>query len=167
VLVDFEIKKKQDCLQVFFSYYETKFFGVYFNHVSCMSIFILIFGPKFSIWVLKAYFCSFDPQKYIISWSMLNSRSMDISHDHTDFGPQIPFLGSGGLFSPFWPLKVYIFFIFIKFSIDWWPMSHDMTYFSHDLFHFAEQLLITFKKFATNILCFFKSTPISMPNLKA
>jgi hypothetical protein len=26
---------------------------------------------------------------------------MDISHEHTDFGPQIPFLGSGSLFSPF------------------------------------------------------------------
>jgi hypothetical protein len=28
------------------------------------------------------------------------------------------FLGSGGLFSPLWPLKVYIFFIYIKFLID-------------------------------------------------
>jgi hypothetical protein len=42
---------------------------------------------------------------------------MDISHDHTDFGPQIPFMGSKGLFSPFRPLKVYIFFFFIKFLI--------------------------------------------------
>jgi hypothetical protein len=34
-------EKKQDCLQVFYSYHETKLFGVYFNHVSCISIFIL------------------------------------------------------------------------------------------------------------------------------
>jgi hypothetical protein len=45
-------EKKQGCLQVFYSYHETKLFGV-------------------------------------------------LSHDHIDFGSQIPFLGSGGLFSPF------------------------------------------------------------------
>jgi hypothetical protein len=43
-----------------------------------------------------------------------------IYHTTIDFAPQIPFLGSGGLFSSFWPLKVYIFFIYIKFPIDWW-----------------------------------------------
>jgi hypothetical protein len=43
---------------------------------------------------------------------------MDISHDHIDFGPQIPFLGSGGLFSPFWPPKVYFFLLHVKFPID-------------------------------------------------
>jgi hypothetical protein len=42
---------------------------------------------------------------------------MNISHDYTDFGPQIPFLGSEGLFSPLRPLKAYIFFIHIKFLI--------------------------------------------------
>jgi hypothetical protein len=35
-LVDFK-RKKQDCLQVFYSYHETKLFGVYFNHVSCIN----------------------------------------------------------------------------------------------------------------------------------
>jgi hypothetical protein len=79
---------------------------------------ILILGPKFRFWALEANFCLFDPQKYTFSCSMLNSRSMDISHDDTDFGPQIPFLGSEGSFSPFRPLKVYIFFIFIKLLID-------------------------------------------------
>jgi hypothetical protein len=39
---------------------------------------------------------------------------MDISHDHTDYRAQVPFLGP---FSPFWPLKAYIFFIYIKFPI--------------------------------------------------
>jgi hypothetical protein len=39
-LVDFK-RKKQDCLQVFYSYHETKLFGVYLNHISCISIFIL------------------------------------------------------------------------------------------------------------------------------
>jgi hypothetical protein len=34
--------------------------------------------------------------KYIFSYSMENTRLMDMSHDHTDFGPQIPFLGSEG-----------------------------------------------------------------------
>jgi hypothetical protein len=33
---------------------------------------------------------------------------MDISHDHTDFGPQIPFLGSEDLFSPFFNLQKYV-----------------------------------------------------------
>jgi hypothetical protein len=33
-------EKKQDCLQVFYSYHETKLFGAYFNHVSCINIFI-------------------------------------------------------------------------------------------------------------------------------
>jgi hypothetical protein len=43
-----------------------------------------------------------------------------ISHDHTNFGTQIPFLVFGGLFSPFWLLNVYIFLIYTKFPIDWW-----------------------------------------------
>jgi hypothetical protein len=30
-------EKKQDCLQIFDCYLETKLFGVYFNHVSCLS----------------------------------------------------------------------------------------------------------------------------------
>jgi hypothetical protein len=45
---------------------------------------------------------------------------IDVSDDHTDFGDHIPFLGSEGLFSPFWPLKEHIFFIYTKFSIAWW-----------------------------------------------
>jgi hypothetical protein len=49
---------------------------------------------------------------------MWNYRSMDISHDHTDFGPQIPFLGSRGQFLPFWPPKVYFFMLHVKFPID-------------------------------------------------
>jgi hypothetical protein len=32
LLVDFN-RKKQDCLQIFYSYHETKLFGVYFIHV--------------------------------------------------------------------------------------------------------------------------------------
>jgi hypothetical protein len=105
---------------------------------------ILILGLKFRFWVLKAYFYLFDPLKYIFSSFKLNSWSMDTSHDHTNFGTQIPFLGSKGqflpfgplkvyiitvltpflgsedLFSPFWSYEVYIFFIYIKFLIDWW-----------------------------------------------
>jgi hypothetical protein len=34
-------EKKQDCLQVFYSYHETKLLGVYFNHISFISIFTL------------------------------------------------------------------------------------------------------------------------------
>jgi hypothetical protein len=30
-------RKKQDYLQVFYSYHETKLFGVYFNHVLCIT----------------------------------------------------------------------------------------------------------------------------------
>jgi hypothetical protein len=43
---------------------------------------------------------------------------IDLSHNNTDLGAQIPFLGSEGLFSPFWPLKPYKFFIYIKLPID-------------------------------------------------
>jgi hypothetical protein len=38
VLVDFK-RKKQECLQVFCSYHETKLFSVYFNHISCIKYF--------------------------------------------------------------------------------------------------------------------------------
>jgi hypothetical protein len=41
-----------------------------------------------------------------------------MSHDHTDFGAQIPFLGYEGLFSPAWPPKVYFFLLHDKFSND-------------------------------------------------
>jgi hypothetical protein len=43
---------------------------------------------------------------------------MDISHDHTDFGPQIPFLGSEDLFSPFLPPKVCLILFHVKFPND-------------------------------------------------
>jgi hypothetical protein len=43
---------------------------------------------------------------------------MDIPQDHTDNGARIPFLGSEGLFLPFGPQKVYVFFIYTKFLID-------------------------------------------------
>jgi hypothetical protein len=51
---------------------------------------------------------------------------MDISHDHTDFGPQIPFLGSGGLFLPFLTPKSIHFLHLYKISDR--LMGH-MTYF--------------------------------------
>jgi hypothetical protein len=46
----------------------------------------------------------FDPQKYIFcsTPSKIPDR-WNISQEHTDFGPQIPLLGSGGLFSPLTP----------------------------------------------------------------
>jgi hypothetical protein len=47
------------------------------------------------------YFHLSDPQKCIFSCSIYNFRSMGVSHDHTDFGAQIPVLGSEGLFSFF------------------------------------------------------------------
>jgi hypothetical protein len=37
-----------------------------------------------------------------------------MSHDHIDFVPQIPCLGSKGLFSPFCPLIVYFFLLHVK-----------------------------------------------------
>jgi hypothetical protein len=51
-------------------------------------------------------FASSRPPKVYFSYYMLNSQSIYVLHDHTGFGPQIQFLGSGSLFSPFWPLKV-------------------------------------------------------------
>jgi hypothetical protein len=49
---------------------------------------------------------------------MSNSRSMWYITRPYWFWVQIPFLGSEGSFSPFRPLKVCIFFIYIKFLID-------------------------------------------------
>jgi hypothetical protein len=40
-LVDFK-RKKLECHQVFYSYHETKLFGVYFNHVACITISIFV-----------------------------------------------------------------------------------------------------------------------------
>jgi hypothetical protein len=42
---------------------------------------------------------------------------MDMSHDYTVFGPQIPFLGSECLFSPFWTPKLF-FLLHVKLPID-------------------------------------------------
>jgi hypothetical protein len=50
---------------------------------------------------------------------------MGISHDHTDYGAQIPFLGSEGLFSSFWSTKVYVFVIWLIFD----QLLGHMTYF--------------------------------------
>jgi hypothetical protein len=41
---------------------------------------------------------------------------MDISHDHIDFGPQIPFLGSWGQFLHFLPPKVSFLTTFVEFQ---------------------------------------------------
>jgi hypothetical protein len=69
----------------------------------------------------------FDPQRYIFSCSMPNSRSIDISHDYTDFGGHSPFLDSEVLFPVFDPQK-YVF----SSSIQNFRSIHG----SHDLFHF-------------------------------
>jgi hypothetical protein len=42
-----------------------------------------------------------------------------MSHDHTDFGAQITFLGSEGLFSPFDP----DFLLHVRFSIRFGPLG--------------------------------------------
>jgi hypothetical protein len=73
-----------------------------------------------SVFGLWAPILAFSTHKSMYSSSIYNFRSMDISHDHTDFWPQIPFLGSDSLFFPFRLLKVHIFMIYTKFPIDWW-----------------------------------------------
>jgi hypothetical protein len=82
-------------------------------HTAIMSL-----GPKFRFKTLEAYFRLFWPSKVYFFWFMWNSRSMDIWNDHPDFGPQIPFLGSGGQYLPFWPPKVYFFMLHVKLPID-------------------------------------------------
>jgi hypothetical protein len=42
---------------------------------------------------------------------------MDVTHEHTDFGAQISFLGSEGLYSLF-DLKSNLFFCYSKFPIE-------------------------------------------------
>jgi hypothetical protein len=49
---------------------------------------IQILEHKFHFWPLRAYFRLFNSLKHIFSSSILNSRSMNISHDHTGFGTQ-------------------------------------------------------------------------------
>jgi hypothetical protein len=71
-----------------------------------------------SVFGLWTHFRFFDPQKFIFCLLHLNSWSMDKSHDHTDFGAQIRFLGSEGLFSFFWPPKSISFLLHVKFTID-------------------------------------------------
>jgi hypothetical protein len=67
----------------------------------------------------EGYF-RFLPLQVYFSCSIYNFRSINISHDHTDFGVQIPLLGFEGFYSPFWPLKLFFFFIYTKFLMDWW-----------------------------------------------
>jgi hypothetical protein len=69
---------------------------------------------------MKTYFCIFDPQhqQYIFSYSILNSRSMDVSHDHIDYGHQISFLALKAYFHLFDPQK-YIFLSKCKISERW------------------------------------------------
>jgi hypothetical protein len=67
--------------------------------------------------LFQEFFTLFNPEKYIFSCYMWNSRSMDILHDHTDFGLWRP------IFS-FLISKVYFFMFHVKFLID---ISHDHT----------------------------------------
>jgi hypothetical protein len=107
---------------------------------------VIILGPSLTKTFLScifwnAYFFYFLVRKFIFDLYDLSSifelwrlifafstpkvlhvyiRSMDMSHDHADFRAQIPFLSSRGQFSLLLILKVYIFFIYIKFPIEWW-----------------------------------------------
>jgi hypothetical protein len=58
----------------------------------------MILGYKFCFRPLKAYFHLFDTLMYIFSSTIQNFRSMDTSHELTDFG-LCGFLGYEGLFS--------------------------------------------------------------------
>jgi hypothetical protein len=107
----FKMDQLSKISSLFFSFEsDINFFSIYF--LKCLLVFIylvrkLIFdilGPKFR------FLPYFWPQKYIFSYSMQNSRSMDMSHDLIDYGPQIPSLGSQGLFSPFRPPKVFFYY---------------------------------------------------------
>jgi hypothetical protein len=84
---------------------------------------------KFSIAIMKLNFwvcIGLSRWKYLYTKRyMQNSRSMDISHDYTDVGSQIPFLGSEPIFA-FLPAKS-IYFLHI-YKISDRLMSH-MTYF--------------------------------------
>jgi hypothetical protein len=91
------------------------------------------FGPQILFLGSGGFFCLFDPLKYIFSSCMQNSRSMDISHDCTDFGPQIPILGPK---FRFWALKAHfclfdpkknIFLAPCKIPDRWIDILHDHT----------------------------------------
>jgi hypothetical protein len=91
---------------------------------------ILILCNKFRFWALGAYF-----------------SVLDISHDHIDFGPQIPFLGSGGLFSPFWPPKVYFFLLHVKFPIDWYITRPYLFWSPNSVFGLWRPIFFIYTKF--------------------
>jgi hypothetical protein len=79
---------------------------------------------------------------YIFSCSMSNSPSMEILHDHIDFGLQIPFLGSKGFFSPFCPPKYSFFLAQSSRSMD--ISDYNIGFGLQDPFLGSEGLLLTF-----------------------
>jgi hypothetical protein len=66
----------------------------------------------------KDLFLPFWPQKL---YFFLLQVKFPISHDHTNFGPQIPFLW--GPIYVFWPPKFHFFLLHVKFSIDGYIMT--------------------------------------------
>jgi hypothetical protein len=68
-------------------------------------------GPEFRLRALEPYFCLLDPQSIFF---LTSCKILDRWIYHTT----ILILGSGGLFASFWPPKVYIFLLHVKFLID-------------------------------------------------
>jgi hypothetical protein len=75
--------------------------------MKCLPVFIFlerklifdILGSKFRFWALKPYFSLLTPKSIFFLPHV--KFPIDMSHDHIGYGPQIPFLGSEGLFLPF------------------------------------------------------------------
>jgi hypothetical protein len=115
----FKIDQGSKISSLFFSFGSDKnFFSMHF--LKCLLVFFFlgrelifdILGSKF----LQPYFPLFDPQKNFFLLHVKFPIDEHVTRSYW-FWPQIPFLGSEGLFSPFWPTKVYFFLLHVKFPI--------------------------------------------------
>jgi hypothetical protein len=77
-----------------------------------------VFGLSELIFTYLTHKSTYFLYLYKISDRLMGRTTILILGPKFRFWPQIPFMGSEGLFSAFWPLKVYIFLMYTKFPID-------------------------------------------------
>jgi hypothetical protein len=90
------------------------FIYIQFPNVGCITWPFRFWNPNsvFGLWRLIFAFLTPKSLFFLTPCKIPDRRII-----HTTIlilGPKFRFLGSGGLFLPFWPLKVYIFFIYIS-----------------------------------------------------
>jgi hypothetical protein len=103
------------------------------HFLKCLLVFVFwlrkfifeVLGLQFLFWALKTYFVfSTLYSKFFLTPCKIPVRWIYCYYYYyyllylANFRPQIPFLGSRGLFLPVWPPKVYFFMFHVKFPID-------------------------------------------------